>query len=115
MIRFPLLVVLCVLVGSAWAADAEAEKRAALWKAFAEASRDDVRVYAENPSLTQICYRASGKTLLFSLASGKVEQIVHAKTVPFVNRITYERIGNAAAYILWYNGAEMLRVGVDAE
>ena len=92
-----ILLALLLVTSVAWAAESEAEKRAALWKAFAEVSRDDVRVYAENPSLTQICYRAGGKTLLFSLASGKVEQVVHAKMVPFVNRITYERIGNAAA------------------
>ena len=111
--RLLLALVLATSVG--WAADPDAEKLAALWKAFAEVSRDDVRVYAENPSLTQICYRAGGKTLLFSLASGKVEQIVQEKPTPFVNRITYERIGNGAAYILWYNGAEMLRVGVAAD
>jgi hypothetical protein len=107
-----ILLALLLATSVAWAADPDAAKRAALWKAFAEASRDDVRVYAENPSLTQICYRAGGKTLLFSLASGQVEQIVQEKPTPFVNRITYERVGNAAAYVLWYNGAEQLRVGV---
>jgi hypothetical protein len=110
-----ILLAFLLVTSVAWAADPDAEKRGALWKAFAEVSRDDVRVYAENPSLTQICYRAGGKTLLFSLASGKVEQIMHAKMVPFVNRITYERTASGAAFVLWYNGAEQLRVGVDAD
>ena len=106
---------LLVVASSAWAADPDAERRAALWKAFAEASRDDVRVYAENSSLTQICYRTGGKTRFFSLSRGAVEEIVHAKAVPFVNRITYERTGEKAEFVLWYNGAEELRVGVDPE
>ena len=105
---------LLLFVAPAWAGE-ESAKRAELWKAFAEVTRDDVRVYAENPSLTQICYRAGGKTMLFSLKSRAVEQVMHAKQVPFVNRITYETIGNRAAYVLWYNGAEELRVGVDSD
>ena len=109
------LFVILLLAAPVWAGESEAEKRAALWKAFAEASRDDVRVYAENPSLTEICYRTGGKTMLFSSKRGAVEQVMHAKQVPFVNRITYETIGGRAAYILWYNGAEQLRVGVDPE
>lgn len=62
----------------------------ALWKSLPR-EIDRIDAYAENTSLTAVCFRAGGVTYLFDLESGEVKQALHAKALPAgtINHITY--------------------------
>jgi hypothetical protein len=86
--------------------------RKVLWESFLRDCPPQylpVEVYAENDSLTIICYRSKLKTLLYSLKDRKVMEAQHAKEVGTVNRISYD--AEEKSFILWHNGIEQLRVG----
>jgi hypothetical protein len=99
------------------AAQATESKRADLWKAFGKALPDGVTwqaidVYAENASLSQICFRSRGVTYVFDLASGKTQPVLHAKALPdrSVNAITFLEGKAGGAFILWSNGTQQLSI-----
>jgi hypothetical protein len=48
-----------------------------------------ISVYAENPSLSEVVLHSQGTTLLFSLKTGKVEEVLHGKALVTINRITF--------------------------
>ena len=119
----------CLLYGSAAysqeppapsrTSQATESQRAALWKAFGRALPDGITweaidVYAENPSLSQICFRARGGTYLFDLTTRKTQPVLHAKALPdrSVNAITFlESAAEAGSvFILWSNGARQLSI-----
>ncbi|HEY7544316.1 MAG TPA: hypothetical protein VID27_05510 [Blastocatellia bacterium] len=94
----------------------ENEKRKALWKALLEACPQEYReidVYAENPSLTQVCFRSKNRTFFFDIRRQKVEEQLHAKMLGRINRITFREQGSSRAFILWYCGEQELSLGVD--
>ena len=74
-----------------------------------------IDVYAENVSLTQIFFRSEGKTFLFTIETGKAQEVNHAKMLPReINRITWEPgKANVAFFVLWYYGRRELEIGVD--
>jgi hypothetical protein len=85
------------------------QQRQELWVALEKALPEEFReidVYAENDALTRVLFRSQGKTLLFSLESGKVERVIHQKHVRRANRVTYV----PGTFILWYNGRVELKV-----
>lgn len=94
----------------------EARGREVLWKALLKALPEKYReidVYAENPSLTQVVFRSQGTTLTFSLATGKVEPVLHMKVLLKVNRITFEKNKIGGWFVLWYYGQRELEIGAD--
>jgi hypothetical protein len=98
------------------AARREEARREALWAALFKAcpkEAQDINVYAENDSLTQVCFRSGGQTMLFSLRTGRAEPVHHMKALPrgSVNRITYFSRGpDDGAFILWSNGKHQLSI-----
>jgi hypothetical protein len=86
--------------------------RKVLWESFLRDCPPQylpVEVYAENDTLTVICYRSELKTLLYSLKDRKVSEAQHAKAVGEVNRISYE--AEERSFVLWHNGIEQMKVG----
>jgi hypothetical protein len=94
---------------------AETEKRKALWKALMEACPQEYReidVYAENPALTQVCFRSKGVTLFFDIHRQQVEVQNHAKMLPRINRITYCETDSGGVFLFWCYGQVELSLGV---
>jgi len=94
----------------------ESEKRKALWKALLEALPEKYReidVYAENPALTQVCFRSKNATLLFNIQRQKVEEQNHAKMLPRINRITYREVNSGGVFLFWCYGQLELSLYVD--
>jgi hypothetical protein len=103
------------------AAKREEARREALWAALFKAcpkEAQDINVYAENDTLTQVCFRSGGRTMLFSLKTGKAEVVHHMKALPrgSVNRITYFSRGrDDGAFILWFSGKHQLTIVAGGE
>jgi len=103
---------------SARAADREKEdavdkERAALWQALANALPEKYKVidaYAENPSLSVALFRSQKTTLMFSLKTGKVEEVPHMKALGKINRITFEEGKSGSEWVLWHNGQRQLTI-----
>ncbi len=115
-----LFVTLLLLAVVAHADDQADAKRKMLWLEFGKARPADVTwqsitVYAENPSLTRICFRANGVTYIFDLATKQTRPVQHAKALPgeIVNSITYvtSQDGVSGAFMLWSNGRFELSIG----
>ncbi len=109
-----------LLVIVAHADDPADAKRKTLWLEFGKARPADVTwqsitVYAENPSLTKICFRANGVTYIFDLATKETKPVQHAKVLPggLINSITFvtSQDGASGAFILWSNGQLELSIG----
>ena len=93
----------------------EGAKRNALWNALMEACPEAYRkieVYAENPDLTQVCFRSKNVTLIFDINTRKVEVQQFAKGLPPINRITYRENNSGGVFILWYDGQQELSIAV---
>jgi hypothetical protein len=91
------------------------EKRKALWKALMDACPQEYReidVYAENPALTQVCFRSKGVTLFFDIHRQQVEVQNHAKMLPRINRITYCETDSGGVFLFWCYGQLELSLGV---
>src|SRR5262245_33892928 len=110
-----LLVVACAAPGQgARAADEEkggepSPKRAALWQALEKSlpnKYQQIDAYAEDASLTRVLFRSQGDTLLFSLKTGKVEEVPHMKALGNINRITFEEDKGGGHFVLWYDGRQ---------
>ncbi len=104
-------------------ADETDARRKTLWLEFGKARPADVTwrsitVYAENPSLTQICFRANGTTYMFDLATKETKPVQHAKSLPegMINSITFvtSQDGKSGSFILWSNGQFELSIGAKA-
>lgn len=98
--------------------DEESKKRAALWQALHKALPEKykkISVYAENPSLSEVVLRSQGTTLLFSLKTGKVEEVLHGKALVTINRITFgeSKLGGGGYFALWYNGRRELTISAE--
>ncbi len=115
-----LLLALFAIAIIAHADDQADAKRKTLWLEFGKARPADVTwqsitVYAENPSLTQICFRANGTTYIFDLASKATKPVQHAKALPggMINAITFHpsQDGASGAFMLWSNGEFELSIG----
>jgi hypothetical protein len=92
------------------------EKRAALWQALKKALPEkykEIEAYAENPSLSVVLFRSRGATLLFSLKTGKVEEVPHRKALGKINRITFEEGKGGGNFALWYNGQRELTIAAE--
>jgi hypothetical protein len=88
-----------------------ARDRKVLWESFLKDCPPPylpVEVYAENDSLTVICYRSKSKTLLYSLKDRSVSEAKHAKGVGAINRISYD--AQKHSFILWHDGIEELTI-----
>lgn len=73
----------------------------------------EIDVDAGNAALTQVLFRSQGTTLTFSLATGKVEPVLHMKALPRINRITYEQNKSGGFFALWYYGTMELSVSAE--
>ncbi|TXI75420.1 MAG: hypothetical protein E6Q43_03490 [Dokdonella sp.] len=101
-----------------YVSDSVVGTRPALWTALNKA-RQRVRMpaidlYAENPSLTEVLFRADNRTWLFFANTRELKQVMHAKMVSGVNAITDEPDssgGVGGSYVLWQDGVEQLRIG----
>jgi hypothetical protein len=81
----------------------EEVKRKALWEVFQKAKPKEIgeiTVYAENPSLTTICFVADRRIYVFSFKKGKVEECQFQKQLLRVNKIT----AGDKSYNLWVDG-----------
>jgi hypothetical protein len=100
------------------------EKRRGLWKAFHKirfekfGKSQEVKLYAEDDSLTRICFICDKGLFIFywDKTGGRIVKIQHAKMIIYdrINRITFERKrkeGNGA-FKLWYYETEELSIGV---
>ncbi len=84
-----------------------------LWQALAKAlpkKDQEIDVYAENPSLTVVVFRSQGAILMFSLRTGKVEEVPNVKTPARINRITFEKGEGRGEFVLWHNGQRELAI-----
>jgi hypothetical protein len=91
--------------------DTASTDRKVLWESFLKDCPPQylpVEVYAENDSLTVICYRSKSKTLLYSLKDRAVSEAKPAKGVRAINRISYD--AQKHSFILWHDGIEELTI-----
>ena len=100
-----------------------AEKRKALWKDFHKARFEkygkfqDIRIYAEDNSLTRVCYISEEGLFIFrwGKSTGTIEKVTHAKMIKYdkINRITFEKKSPEAlgSFSLWYYESRALSVG----
>jgi hypothetical protein len=99
------------------------EKREALWKDFHKVRFDkygkfqDIRIYAEDESLTKICYISEDGLFIYrwDKSPGEIERVIHAKKIMYdkINRITFDKPSpeNHGSFILWYYGTCELVIG----
>ena len=100
-----------------------AEQRKALWKDFHKArfkkygKFQDIRIYAEDDSLTRVCYISEDGLFIFrwGKSTGTIEKVVHAKMIMYdkINRITFEKKSPEAigSFSLWYYETRELSIG----
>jgi len=92
--------------------DTASTERKVLWESFLKDCPPQylpVEVYAENDSLTVICYRSKSKTFLYSLKDRSVSEAKHAKGLRAINRISYD--AQKHSFVLWHDGIEELTIG----
>jgi hypothetical protein len=96
------------------AARNEQVRRDALWAELKKAMPngvEEIDCYAENQSLTEVCFSAGGQVYLFSLKAKRTEPLVFMKYLPRINRIEFgiepptRKDGQELVwYRLWANG-----------
>ena len=88
------------------------KKRAELWAALRkDFPQDEIDVYTENPSLTEVAFRSGRATMRFFLKTGKAGRIEHMKGLRWINRITFcEQARGGHWYILWLDGDSELLI-----
>jgi len=92
-------------------------QRERLWEAlFRVCPKEyrDIEVYAENPSLTQVCFWSNGRTLLFNRDQNSVTFVDPAYPIEKeINRITFEpgADGSFGMFVLWHNAEPQLSIG----
>ena len=101
------------------------EKRKELWKVFHKVRFErfdefqDIDLYAENNSLTRICFICDKGLFIFYWDEGEshIEQINPAKLMMYnrINRITFEEANKEGPgfFKLWYYETEELSIGSD--
>ena len=108
-----------VFATAAHTQETEETKRKDLWAGLFRELPDDIKkidVYAENASITAICFRAQGRTYLFEGNTNSLTLVNHAKALPkgSVNQITFfeHEESPTGVFILWGNGQRLLSVGI---
>jgi hypothetical protein len=103
---------------SAFENDATWRKRRALWAGFRKDAGPGgaIAVYGEDDAFRNILYvkadsRGPFPLHLYDAGARKSEPVVHAKVLPGVNRITYEK----GYFHVWFNGSVELSVGTRGE
>jgi hypothetical protein len=102
------------------------EKRKELWNVFHQVRFEkfdkfqDIDLYAENNSLTRICFICDKGLFVFywDKGEGHIEQMKPAKLIMYnrINRITFEEAKNKEGlgfFKLWYYETEELSIGSD--
>ena len=97
--------------------DATCRKRRALWVKFQKdlGEGEKLLLYGEDDSLRHLLYVRGGEhpfpLHLYDSRTGKSEPIIHAKVLPGMNRITYDK-GN---FRVWFNGSFEMDIGTGGE
>jgi len=99
------------------------ERRQVLWasllKLWPPAKGDlkrKIKIYAESPDLTQICFRCEGDdpsiTYIYVLGKNYIFPGATSKYMPLINCITFEQIPkpSATSFVLWSNGHRELTI-----
>jgi hypothetical protein len=119
-VRISSTLLMCVVATVAYSQADDGVKRQKLWAQLMRELPDTssrIDVYAENTSLTAICFRSAGVTYLYDGTSNRLSPVSHAKALPkgSVNQITFfaHQDSPTGAFILWGNGQRLLSVGVN--
>jgi hypothetical protein len=107
----------CALIATSWgrtvrgayaAEDGPKDaKRTALWDSLNKVLTKDfqqIDVYGESSAIDAVLFRSKGKTLLFSLRTGKLGEVIHMKSLGPINRISFEDNRDGGDWVLWFNG-----------
>ncbi len=98
---------------SAFENDKAWRQRRALWTKFAKdlGPTEVPLIYAEDDACRNILYLKGGEREyafhLYDIETGRAKPIIHAKVLPGVNRITFEK----GAFQVWFNGSVELTIG----
>ncbi|NQT90065.1 MAG: hypothetical protein HQ558_02310 [Candidatus Omnitrophica bacterium] len=120
-----IIIIALVLVASIAYAKNQYDLRKELWNDFNKVYYDkfgklpDVVLYAENTSLTKICFINDRGLFIFrhndpnDSGRSSIERVVHAKFIFYsqITRITYEKDGAHFRFKLWSNDKVELIVG----
>jgi hypothetical protein len=117
-VRISSTLLMCVVATVAYSQADDGVKRQKLWAQLMSGLPNTISridVYAEDTSLSAICFRSQGVTYLFDGTSNRLSPVEHAKALPkgSVNQITFvaHRDRPGGAFILWSNGQRQLSVG----
>lgn len=94
--------------------DATWRTRRDLWARFHKDLGADEHplLYAEDDAMQNILYVKQGREewplRLYNTRTGKAEPIIHAKVVPGMNRITFEK----GEFQVWHDGSIELTIGI---
>jgi hypothetical protein len=101
---------------SAFENDAAWRKRRALWTKFhKDVGTVEPLIYCEDDALENILYVKPGpggtSVFLYSATKGAAHQIISARVIRGINRITFHE----GTFLAWFSGSIELRVSVDHE
>lgn len=77
----------------------------------------DADLYAENGSVTEICFYRKGQIYTFNMQEKKINPVHMAKVLPVINAITYTKGAppSGPGFILWGSGHAEAYIGTSSE
>lgn len=77
----------------------------------------DADIYAENGSVTEICFYRKGQVYTFNMQERRINPVQMAKVLPVINAITYTKGAppSGPGFILWGSGHAEAYIGALSE